>query len=91
MESDSKDRSLAVTRCNGAPITRSSIMKTTSFKVAGKTVFTYGFRPRVSKSRYGVNVGTTFTGLHLGKASHYLSMPMLVKRKFGGQADIVNT
>lgn len=65
-------------------------MKTKTVKLFGKTVVVYGFRPRVIKNRYGVSRGTTFTGLHLGKASHYLHIPALSKRSFGGVKDIVN-
>jgi hypothetical protein len=63
-------------------------MKTYTTKIMGKTVAVYGKRQRVIKRRFGVNVGSTFTGVHLGKTSHYLSIPMWVKRKFGGVQDI---
>lgn len=63
-------------------------MKTTTFKIAGKTVATTGIRKRVVKNRFGLSMGETFMGLHLGKTSRYLSVPALAGRKFGGQADI---
>jgi len=66
-------------------------MKTTTLKLFNKTLATYGIRPRVKLNRYGFSKGSTFLGLHVGKTSHYLSVPMMVKRKFGGQQDIVTT
>ena len=66
-------------------------MKTKTTKILGKTVMVYGYRPRVIRKRYGVKFGQTFTGLHWGKASHYLSFPFLSSRKFGGVRDIVKT
>ena len=91
MESDSKDRSLAVTRCNGVPITLGvAAMQTTTIKLFGKTVATYGKRKRFVENRFGMKRGSTFMGLHTGKTSHYLSVPALAKRKFGGVQDIVN-
>lgn len=66
-------------------------MKTKTIKVFGKTVAVYGQRKRVVENRYAVSSGSTFNGLHLGKTSHYLSLPVLAKRKFGGQKDIVHT
>ena len=65
-------------------------MNTYTYKLFGKTLFVYGFRPRVIKNRYGINRGSTFNALHFGKGSHYLSIPALAKRKFGGKQDIVN-
>ena len=89
MESDSKDKSLAVTRCNGVPITLwSSSMKTYTTKIMGKTVAVYGKRARVIRNRFGVSLGSTFMGLHLGKTSRYLSVPAFAKRTFGGVKDI---
>ena len=64
-------------------------MKTYTTKVLGKTVAVYGYRPRQVKNRYGLSFGETFTGLHFGKGSHYLSVPFFSKRKFGGVNDIV--
>ena len=64
-------------------------MKTKTTKFMGKTVAVYGQRKRVEKNRYGLSFGSTFTGLHLGKTSRYLSIPFLSKRKFGGVRDIV--
>lgn len=66
-------------------------MKTYTLKLSNKTLATYGIRPRVKLNRYGFSKGSTFMGLHFGKTSHYLSVPMMVKRKFGGQQDIVTT
>ena len=63
-------------------------MKTTTYKIMGKTVAVTGNRKRVVENRFGLSKGTTFFGLHLGKTSRYLSIPLLAKRKFGGQADI---
>lgn len=63
-------------------------MKTTTYKIMGKTVAVTGNRKRVVKNRFGFNKGKTFFGLHFGKTSRYLSIPSLAKRKFGGQADI---
>jgi len=65
-------------------------MKTKTVKVFGKTVAVYGKRNRGVKNRFGVSRGTTFTGLHFAKASHYLHIPALSKRSFGGVKDIVN-
>lgn len=65
-------------------------MKTYTTKFFGKTVAVYGNRKREINNRYGVKFGSTFVGLHMGKTSHYLSVPMWVKRKFGGVKDIVN-
>lgn len=65
-------------------------MKTNTFKIFGKTVATYGKRQRFIQNRFGMKRGSTFMGLHMGKTSHYLSVPALAKRKFGGVADIVN-
>ena len=64
-------------------------MKTYTTKIMGKTVAVYGKRKREVHNRYGVRFGSTFMGLHMGKTSHYLSLPMWVKRKFGGVKDIV--
>ena len=66
-------------------------MKTTTLKLSNKTLATYGIRKRYVKNRFGFSKGSTFLGLHVGKTSHYLSVPMWVKRKFGGQQDIVTT
>jgi len=66
-------------------------MKTYTLKLSNKTLAIYGIRPRVKLNRYGISKGSTFLGLHVGKTSHYLSVPMWVKRKFGGQQDIVTT
>ena len=63
-------------------------MKTTTYKIMGKTVAVTGNRKRVVNNRFGLSKGTTFFGLHLGKTSRYLSIPLLANRKFGGQADI---
>ena len=63
-------------------------MKTTTFKIAGKTVATTGIRKRVNKNRFGLSMGETFMGLHFGKTSRYLSVPAFAGRKFGGVADI---
>jgi hypothetical protein len=65
-------------------------MKTTTFKIMGKTLAIYGYRPRVSKNRFGIGKGSTFMGLHFGKQSHYLSLPALANRRFGGVQDITN-
>lgn len=66
-------------------------MKTKTLKIFGKTLAVYGKRKRYVENRYAVTKGVTFNGLHLGKTSHYLSLPVLAKRKFGGQADITFT
>ena len=66
-------------------------MKTYTTKLFGKTVAVYGKRKRVVKNRYGLSFGSTFTGLHLGKTSRYLSIPFLSKRQFGGVRDITIT
>jgi len=66
-------------------------MKTYTLKLSIKTLATDGIRPRVKLNRYGISKGSTFLGLHVGKTSHYLSVPALVKRRFGGQQDIVTT
>ena len=66
-------------------------MKTYTTKLFGKTVAVYGKRKRVVKNRYGLSFGSTFTGLHLGKTSRYLSVPFLSKRQFGGVRDITRT
>ena len=63
-------------------------MKTTTIKIMGKTVAVVGNRKRVVRNRFGLNMGSTFMGLHLGKTSRYLSVPVLASRKFGGVADI---
>jgi hypothetical protein len=65
-------------------------MQTTTIKLFGKTVATYGKRKRFVENRFGMKRGSTFMGLHTGKTSHYLSVPALAKRKFGGVQDIVN-
>lgn len=64
-------------------------MKTYTTKLMGKTVAVYGKRKREVQNRFGVNLGETFMGVHIGKTSHYLSVPAIAKRKFGGVADIV--
>ena len=63
-------------------------MKTYTTKIMGKTVAVYGKRERVIRNRFGVSLGSTFMGLHLGKTSRYLSIPALAKRTFGGVKDI---
>lgn len=64
-------------------------MKTYTTKLMGKTVAVYGKRKREVQNRFGVNLGKTFMGVHIGKTSHYLTVPAIAKRKFGGVADIV--
>lgn len=64
-------------------------MRTKTTKFMGKTVAVYGQRKRVASNRFGLSLGETFAGLHVGKTSHYLSMPIFTKRKFGGVRDIV--
>lgn len=66
-------------------------MKTYTTKIMGKTVAVYGKRKREVQNRFGVKLGSTFMGVHVGKTSHYLSVPALASRKFGGIADIVRT
>lgn len=66
-------------------------MKTYTTKLFGKTVAIYGYRPRQVKKRYGLSFGKTFTGLHFGKGSHYLSVPVFSRKKFGGVRDITIT
>lgn len=66
-------------------------MKTKTTKIMGKTVAVYGNRKRVAKNRFGLSMGETFAGLHFGKSSHYLSIPMFASRKFGGVRDIVKS
>jgi hypothetical protein len=66
-------------------------MKTKTIKLFGKTVAVVGKRPRVSKYRFGVSSGSTFMGLHTGKVSRYLHVPMFANRTFGGVADIKHT
>lgn len=63
-------------------------MKTTTYKIMGKTVAVVGKRPRVVQNRFGFSKGETFMGIHYFKTSRYLSIPLLANRKFGGQADI---
>lgn len=63
-------------------------MQTKTVKLFGKTVAVVGKRPRVVQNRFGLSMGETFMGIHYFKMSRYLSLPMLAKRKFGGQADI---
>ena len=66
-------------------------MKTYTTKLFGKTIAVYGTRKRQVKNRYGLSFGNTFTGLHLGKTSRYLSVPVFSKKKFGGVRDITIT
>ena len=77
--------------CNNAPTKHLGVeaMKTKTTKFMGKTVAVYGKRKRIVKNRFGLSMGETFAGLHVGKTSHYLPMPMFSKRKFGGVRDIV--
>ena len=66
-------------------------MKTKTIKLFGKTVAVVGKRPRVNKYRFGVSSGSTFMGLHTGRVSRYLHVPMFANRSFGGVADIKHT
>ena len=82
---------LVVTRCNGVPITRSKTMfKTKTLRLFNIPLIVLASRSRVYKSRWEFTNGSTFKGVHMGKKSYYVSVPVLASRKFGGVADIVS-
>jgi len=66
------------------------MFKTKTLKLFNVPLAVFATRTRVYKSRWEFTNGTTFKGVHMGKKSYYVSVPILASRKFGGVADIVS-
>jgi len=66
------------------------MFKTKTLKLFNVPLAVFATRTRVYKSRWQFTNGDTFKGVHMGKKSYYISIPMLSSRKFGGTADIIS-
>ena len=66
------------------------MFKTKTVRLLNVPLIVLASRSRLYKSRWEFTNGSTFKGIHMGKKSYYVSVPILASRKFGGTADIVS-
>jgi len=66
------------------------MFRTKTIRLFNVPLAVFATRTRVHKSRWELTNGDTFKGVHMGKKSYYISIPILSTRKFGGVADIIS-